>query len=113
MSEWDVGEGRGGLFIENRTHDHENKTLSIRIMLYARFYGLFKVMTCPQTSRVILGSAVSLAFSTFGAWAGLIYTPFPPFDDKRAAVTANSNSGKQEPASTLISKAASAGVWKV
>jgi hypothetical protein len=52
MSEWDVGEGRGGLFIENLhqncTHDHENKTLSIRIMLYARFYGLFKVMTCPQ-----------------------------------------------------------------
>jgi hypothetical protein len=27
--------------------------------------------------------------------------------------TANSNSGKQESASTLISKAASAGVWKV
>jgi hypothetical protein len=51
MSEWDVGEGRGGLFIENRTHDHENKTLSIRIMLYARFYGLFKVMTCPAGQR--------------------------------------------------------------
>lgn len=76
QSEWDVGEGRGELFIENvhqnRTHDHENKTLSIRIMLYARFYGLFKVMTCPP------GNDFGSLLSTFGARAGLMYTPFPP-----------------------------------
>jgi hypothetical protein len=37
----------GWLFIENlhrnSTHDHENKMLSIGIMLYAGFHGLFKM----------------------------------------------------------------------
>jgi hypothetical protein len=49
-----------------------------------------------------------------------IYTPFPPpmasVQQRQATsmvATANSNSGKQESASTSISKAASAGVWKV